>query len=302
VVSTTSLPLSVQPVQRVNVAVSSVRKLRDSLLMDSRDSSSSLSSQLAIQPEGQGSPLLLAPCTTEDKETWFYQLSLASRQGREQPLELTPTEQYLATIFREGGDLDHPLWQHPMLNMTDCPLKSSLTSLPSSSLSSKAFRLFQNVQMFMFTPLSRLALEGHVAATQHLLAMPLRHPALRDELYCQLLRQLSPGSQAPPTRALQQGWCLLSLVVPMFPPQRPCVARYLAAVLGRSLASSQPVLAAFAQHCLDTSERVRETGQRKWRPSTQELEGLLSHFAANPTSLKTCLSVPVHLPDGTTEV
>jgi hypothetical protein len=98
-----------EPVQRVNVAVSSVRKLRDSLLMDSRDSSSSLSSQLAIQPEGQGSPLLLAPCTTEDKETWFYQLSLASRQGREQPLELTPTEQYLATIFREGGDLGESL-------------------------------------------------------------------------------------------------------------------------------------------------------------------------------------------------
>ena len=30
-----------------------------------------------------------------------------------------------------------------MLNMTDCPLRSPLTSLPSHSLTSKAFKLFQ---------------------------------------------------------------------------------------------------------------------------------------------------------------
>ena len=36
---------------------------------------------------------------------WFYQLSLASRSGRDETLELTSTEQYLATIFREGRAL-----------------------------------------------------------------------------------------------------------------------------------------------------------------------------------------------------
>ena len=39
------------------------------------------------------------------QETWFYQLSLASRRARDESLELTPTEQHLATIFREGGAL-----------------------------------------------------------------------------------------------------------------------------------------------------------------------------------------------------
>jgi hypothetical protein len=39
------------------------------------------------------------------QEMWFYQLSLASLSGRDETLELTPTEQFLATIFREGGAL-----------------------------------------------------------------------------------------------------------------------------------------------------------------------------------------------------
>ena len=42
------------------------------------------------------------------QETWFYQLSVASRRGRDESLELTPTEQHLATIFREGGALGEP--------------------------------------------------------------------------------------------------------------------------------------------------------------------------------------------------
>ena len=99
-----------------------------------------------------------------------------------------------------------------------------------------------------------------------------------------------------------QGWCLLSLVIPMFLPVRPRITWYLTAVLQHTLASSQPILTGFAQHCLDTLERVRETGPRRWRPSSQELHGLLSHFALNSTSLKISLYLPVQLPDGTTEV
>ena len=161
----------------------------------------------------------------------------------------------------------------------------------------------QNVQMFMSTPLSQLSPEGHVTAAQSIITTCLRHPRLHDELYCQILRQLTDGDlEQGNTRPLQQGWCLLSVVLPMFLPRRPRVVQYFAAVLQRTMTSSQPVLTGFAQHCLDTVERVRETGQRKWRPSCQELEGLLSSFASNPTSLKISLSIPVHLPDGTSEV
>jgi hypothetical protein len=50
------------------MAASTVRKARDSLLMDNKDSSSALSSQLVIQEEGgQLSPVLLVPCNAEDK-------------------------------------------------------------------------------------------------------------------------------------------------------------------------------------------------------------------------------------------
>ena len=61
--------LLVQPVQKVNMVTSSVRKTRDSLLMDNKHSSTTLSSQLVIQEEEgeKTSPLLLIPCNAEDK-------------------------------------------------------------------------------------------------------------------------------------------------------------------------------------------------------------------------------------------
>ena len=49
------------------MASSSVRKVRDSLFMDSKDSASSLSSQLVIQREGDLPQLLLTPCNAEEK-------------------------------------------------------------------------------------------------------------------------------------------------------------------------------------------------------------------------------------------
>ena len=53
--------------QKVNMAVSSVRKTRDSLLMDNKDSSTCLSSQLVIQEERDQPPILLVPCNAEEK-------------------------------------------------------------------------------------------------------------------------------------------------------------------------------------------------------------------------------------------
>ena len=50
------------------MSVSSVRKVRDSLLMDNKDSSTTLSSQLAIvQEENEETPLLLVPCNAVEK-------------------------------------------------------------------------------------------------------------------------------------------------------------------------------------------------------------------------------------------
>lgn len=158
-----------------------------------------------------------------------------------------------------------------------------------------------------------------MAASQYIISTGQRHSQLRDELYCQLLRQLT-GDLDENSRTLQQvnyiclapqlhphsvylqGWCLLSLVLPMFLPHRSRVLWYLTAVLQRTLASSRPLLAGFAHHCLDTIERVKETGPRKWRPSSEELKGLLYNFAVNPTSIEAFLFLPVQLPDGTTQV
>ena len=56
---------------------------------------------------------MLGVCGDLMQETWFYQLSVASQNGRKEALELTPTEQCLATIFREDGDLG----RHSVISM-----------------------------------------------------------------------------------------------------------------------------------------------------------------------------------------
>ena len=72
---------------------------------------------------------------------------------------------------------------------------SSHAPLPSLSV--------QSVQLFMTTPLDPLGLDYHIACLQSLMGTCLSHAHLQDELYCQLLRQLS-GHTNPSTPTIMQ--------------------------------------------------------------------------------------------------
>ena len=48
----------------------------------------------------------------------------------------------------------------------------------------------------MGTAIKPLSLDYHICSVQHIIATCLQHPQLQDELYCQLLRQLS-GHTSP---------------------------------------------------------------------------------------------------------
>ncbi len=87
--------------------------------------------------------------------------------------------------------LQHPNWKHPVLNCTIGPLLASLTSLPSASLSDRATRLFQSLQLFLTTKLTLRDLNYHIHSAQHIIGTCLKHSPLQDELYCQVLRQIS---------------------------------------------------------------------------------------------------------------
>ena len=107
------------------------------------------------------------------------------------------------------------LWCHPELSYSPDLIKEPHTSLPSAILCEKAVGMFkvrlvcvcvcacvcvrrviillssQTVQTFVSTKFNPLALDYHILSLQQLTSLCMVHPLLQDELYCQVIRQIS---------------------------------------------------------------------------------------------------------------
>ena len=234
------------------------------------------------------------------QEKWFYHLS--TTQGGDQ-LEFTPTEKNLAQIMQDQSinPRDNPGWKHPVLNWTSGRLHQALTSLPSSALNTEAKNLFQHLQLYLSTPMKPMAFEHHLCSVQHLIDSCLKHPPLQDELYCQLLRQISGHTSMTSHHALQ-GWFLLYLMIHMFLPLKVKFNWYLHTFLERHIASSNVIISNFALECSAAVKRVQQEGRRQCKPSYFELNHLLSRFASSPHTLDAKLTLRVNLPDSTQQV
>lgn len=234
------------------------------------------------------------------QEKWFYHLS--STQGGDQ-LELTATEKVLSQIMHDQSvnPRDNSNWKHPVLNWTSGRLHQPLTSLPSSSLNAEAKNLFQHLQLYLSTPMKPMAFEHHLCSVQHLIDSCLKHPPLQDELYCQLLRQIS-GHASMTAHQVLQGWFLLYLMIHMFLPLKVKFNWYLQMFLDRHIASSNITISNFALECSGAVKRAQQDGRRQCKPSYYELSHLLSRFAGTPTTLDATLTLHVNLPDSTQRV
>ncbi len=152
----------------------------------------------------------------------------------------------------------------------------------------------------MSTPIDPLGLDYHLLSVQSLLAHGLRQPQLQDELYCQVLRQIS-GHTHPTASPVLQGWCLLFLMVPMFLPVRGMVRWYLQTFIERHLSSPHAILAEYAQQCQLCLDRAERCGGRECKPSRFELQSLFDCIH-QPTAMQTRLKISVCLMDNSSQV
>lgn len=260
-----------------------------------------------VQQEGDDECVTISLGSKEDRDLWFYHLTSAS-SGESGP-ELTLTEKLIARIWRtEKGGMNgssiSALWSNPILNFTsEKIIQESLVSHPSASLASEAVEMFKVVNLFITTKLDSLCLEYHILSLQQLTSQCLIQPELQDELYCQVLRQVS-GTPDRPISYILQSWYLLALLIPIFLPTRKLFRWYLEAFLNRfahSIDKQQTTaVVEAASLCQHRLIRAETNGPREKKPSWFELHYLMSGPIQITRIMQLKLQLPVNLMNDTT--
>lgn len=93
-----------------------------------------------------------------------------------------------------SSDSSQNLWRSPILLFSRESLSTPLTSLPSSELQAEALKMFKSIQLFMSVPLDTSGIDYHVALAQNALDLCLATPQLRNEFFCQIIKQTSKHS------------------------------------------------------------------------------------------------------------
>ncbi|KAK1940507.1 Unconventional myosin-VIIb [Phytophthora citrophthora] len=158
--------------------------------------------------------------------------------------------------------------------------EKKLISIPLTRLSKEqaviALQAFRNVSGFMG---NRASGKNQIDHCFKLLRNVVpRPPALKDEIYCQLCKQLTRN---PSRNAVLNGWLLLNACLVTFPPSLPlaeCLERFISfhiEVEGDSETRSE--VSVYASEALVSLQCCATKGERKEIPSAAELRALQRH-------------------------
>lgn len=149
------------------------------------------------------------------------------------------------------------------------PLTDSLTLTKSEEFNQKAESLFLLVQKWMGdAPLKKS--ETREKCLQELIQTGLDHRPLRDEIFCQIVKQ---STENPSDESTRRGWHLLILTASCFLPS-DAFARYLLGhVQDHKELKEGPLahLALLADECHERIARTIKRGARKFAPSKIEI-------------------------------
>uniref|UniRef100_A0AAY4BFB6 Myosin X n=1 Tax=Denticeps clupeoides TaxID=299321 RepID=A0AAY4BFB6_9TELE len=189
------------------------------------------------------------------------------------PIE-TPTQQLIRDIKESSLNMEaveQTYWRNPILRYTQHPLHSPLLPLPYgeekgySSLQDEAVKIFNSLQEME-------AVSDPVPIIQGILQTCQDLRPLRDEVYCQLIKQTNhvPQPNSPANRA---HWHLLTCMSCTFLPSRS-ILRYLRFHLKRIRelfpGTEIEMFAAFV------GESLKKTKTREFVPSQEEIVALLT--------------------------
>eukprot|EP00158_Paraphelidium_tribonemae_P003193 Partr_v1_DN25949_c0_g1_i3_m68372 putative Rho GTPase activating protein 39 len=161
-------------------------------------------------------------------------------------------------IFRKRVPIDQ------MLVFTKDAIPSPLMNV-NKDLHKEAIKCFKGVQKVMGDRPTKLKNPEEI---QELLLVGINKGELRDELYCQVLKQLSEN---PRPESIIKGWELLACIVVTFPPSKNFEG-YLQKFMHDNTTNAVERIVTFAKHCLIKLERICQKGPRGKVPTIPEIE------------------------------
>ncbi|KAG7398201.1 hypothetical protein PHYBOEH_011524 [Phytophthora boehmeriae] len=176
-----------------------------------------------------------------------------------------------ASLFQKPVDFDlgkRLVWERKLISTT-------LTRL-SKEQAPVAVQAFRNISGFMG---NRASGKGQIDHCFKLLRNVVpRSQAVKDEIYCQLCKQLTRN---PSANAVMNGWLLMNACLVTFPPSPPlaeCLERFISLHVGISGESeASTAISAYAMDALASLKCCATKGERKEIPSAAELRALQRH-------------------------
>uniref|UniRef100_T1JBR9 Unconventional myosin-XV n=1 Tax=Strigamia maritima TaxID=126957 RepID=T1JBR9_STRMM len=173
---------------------------------------------------------------------------------------------------KKGKDSDWT-WkeQVEMVKYTKSPIQASLLKLDSSELNKLALECFISIMQYMGDyPQSKNKTE--VECVYGILMNCHHHPHLRDEVYCQIMKQTT-NNKSPKTDSCQKGWRLFSIIAAYFDCS-DLLKPYLFKYLETAAYDKRRAYHGTAMVCLQNLRKTFKYGGRKNVPSIEEITAI----------------------------
>lgn len=223
----------------------------------------------------------------------------------QQFVESDYARQYFST-HRRGFIFRRRVPVAQMMTWQKTPLSSPLLAL-NRPLKTDAVKIFKVIQHIMGDrerekpvgipvhnthngSTSSLPTMGLLEEERWLLSEGLAHGELRDEIYCQLMKQLSGN---PNPESVFKGWQMLCVLLIAFPPSKNFEA-YLRSFILQRISQSEGRVDIMAKHCLRRLSAISKKGPRGKPPSVAEIE-TASDAAFNPSTFGESLHAVMRL-------
>ncbi|PRD26924.1 UNVERIFIED_CONTAM: Myo15a [Trichonephila clavipes] len=174
---------------------------------------------------------------------------------------------------KKGKDTSDWTWKElaDMVKYTKSPLLASLLKFEAPELNKLALECFVAIMRYMGDyPMTKN--QSEVDCVYTILVTCHKYPQLRDEVYCQLMKQTT-NNKSPKPDSCQRGWRLFSIVVAYFECS-DALKPYLFKYLETAAYDKRRAYHGTAMVCLQNLRKTFKYGGRKNVPSIEEISAI----------------------------